>query len=269
MVNLRDFSHLELTLFMIFYFSGTGNSLMTARRIAGAIGGECIDITGIVNGSSPMPSPAPGEPVGLVCPVYFFVLPDIVNRFISTLTPPGRGHYTFGAVTYGTMSGMATAEMRRLFATRGIVLDAVFSVRMVDVWTPMFNLSDSAACLRRTDAAIPKIDNMINKIRARANKRNPSLPAALAPLGRKVYDGQRATRHFRLAADRCIGCGLCARGCPAKAISMEEDKPLWTKERCTLCLRCLHRCPAFAIQYGSNTASHGQFINPYINPREL
>ncbi|MCM1318045.1 MAG: EFR1 family ferrodoxin [Bacteroides sp.] len=254
---------------MIFYFSGTGNSLMTARRIAAAIGGECADIAGIVGGTTPMPSPAPGEPVGLVCPVYFFVLPDIVERFISMLSPLGSGSYTFAVVTYGTMTGMATAEMRRLFAGRGIALDAVFSVRMVDVWTPMFNLTDSAACLRRTDAAIPKIDHIINMIRAREKKGNPSLPALFVPLGRKVYDSQRATCHFRLVDDRCIGCGLCARGCPAGAIEMQADRPFWHKERCTLCLRCLHRCPGFAILYGSNTARHGQFINPYISPRDL
>lgn len=254
---------------MIFYFSGTGNSLMTARRIAGAIGGECIDITGIVNGSVPMPSPAPGEPVGLICPVYFFALPDIVERFISLLEPFGGGNYTFGVITYGTMTGMAIAEMRRLFSKRGIGLDAVFSVRMVDVWTPMFNLSDSEACLRRTDAAIFKIDRLAALIRARVKKTGPSLPASFAPLGRKVYDSQRATRHFHLVGDRCIGCGLCARGCPAGAIEMDADRPRWVKERCTLCLRCLHRCPGFAIQYGSKTASHGQFINPYVDSRDL
>jgi len=254
---------------MIFYFSGTGNSLMVAQRIAEALGDEHMAITDILHGIRRIPRMSPDEKIGLICPVYFFGLSDLVEKFISLLEPFAGDRYIFGVLTYGTMTGMAASVMRRLFALRGIRLNAVFSVRMVDVWTPMFNLSDSDACLRRTEAAMPKIDRIINLIRAKAHESNPSLPSFFAPLGRKVYDAQRATRKFSLITERCIGCGLCARGCPASAITMDDDRPRWSKEQCTLCLRCLHRCPSFAIQYGSRTASHGQFINPFINPRDL
>lgn len=243
---------------------------MVARRIAEALGEDAVSITDVLRGTRRIMPPDPGEKFGLVCPVYFFGLPAPVEDFISMLEPLEASHYIYGVITYGNMTGMASAVMRRLLALRGLHMDATFSVRMVDVWTPMFNLSDSAACLRRTEKAIPKVDNIIARIRSEARATNPSLPACFAPFGRKVYDDARTTRHFHLLGDRCIGCGLCSRGCPAEAITLDADqRPEWTTPQCTLCLRCLHRCPTFAIQYGTHTASHGQFINPFINPNSL
>jgi|GEM_PF-4447285 len=45
------------------------------------------------------------------------------------------------------------------------------------------------------------------------------------------------------------------------SFSMENKKPVRSKEKCTLCLGCLHRCPVFAIQYGKHTKAHGQYVN--------
>jgi len=45
------------------------------------------------------------------------------------------------------------------------------------------------------------------------------------------------------------------------SFSMENKKPVWSKEKCTLCLGCLHRCPVFAIQYGKRTKAHWQYVN--------
>ncbi|BET21098.1 hypothetical protein RGT18_06860 [Solobacterium moorei] len=59
---------------------------------------------------------------------------------------------------------------------------------------------------------------------------------------------------------------MCKK-CPATAIEMRENKPVWVKEECTMCLGCLHRCPKHAIFYGSGKATnvHGQYI--YHKPR--
>ena len=73
----------------------------------------------------------------------------------------------------------------------------------------------------------------------------------------------RKTKNFGVS-NECISCGKCEKLCPVNVIKLIDNKPTWVKKKCLVCLRCLHNCPNFAIQYGTNTIKHGQYINPYV-----
>ena len=51
---------------------------------------------------------------------------------------------------------------------------------------------------------------------------------------------------------KCIGCGICARGCPASAIEMDgkgRDVELRIHlDRCLFCGQCAESCPKGAMQ---------------------
>lgn len=47
------------------------------------------------------------------------------------------------------------------------------------------------------------------------------------------------------ADKHCTGCGLCAKNCPAQAISMENLKTANSK-KCISCMRCVTECPESA-----------------------
>lgn len=47
-------------------------------------------------------------------------------------------------------------------------------------------------------------------------------------------------------SDRCTGCGLCAKSCYVRAISMTDDRAV-IGERCMGCGRCAEKCPDSAI----------------------
>lgn len=52
--------------------------------------------------------------------------------------------------------------------------------------------------------------------------------------------------------DLCIGCGLCSRDCPAKAIEMVafdgKKRPQLSLSKCVFCYQCAETCPKKAVR---------------------
>ena len=50
--------------------------------------------------------------------------------------------------------------------------------------------------------------------------------------------------HAVVLKENCVGCGSCARHCPATAISMVDGRPAVDESRCLGCGACEYYCPA-------------------------
>lgn len=252
---------------MILFFSATGNSRHTAEEISRQTGDELINIEDCEKEERYDFTLSEGENIGLITPVYFWILPSVVEKFLKNMKIHSRNnrHYTFLVVTYGTTPGASISVADDYLKKAGCPLKAMYTVQMPDTWTPVFDLSDPEKIRKQNEKADLQILGVTKKILAKqeGDFSDRRLPRILAAPARASYESARMTSHLH-AEDSCIGCGLCARNCPVQAIEMQDQKPVWVKKKCSMCLRCLHCCPRFAIQYDNKTKKHGQYVHPQL-----
>ena len=248
---------------MIIYFSSTGNSKYVAKRIAEAVNDWTRSIPAIDFGDRI--EVRKRNVFGIVCPTYFYGIPINIEEFfnkVKLVVEPDT--YCFFVTTYGGDSGHPEVFVEDILKQHGITLSASFSVKMPENYTPIFDMNDTETIDRVLKEAEPQIDAVIEHVKNRdkGDFVTSSTPKMTYEEARKQYDIARKTSNFTVSDD-CIGCMLCAKRCPSRAIQMINNRPQWVKDQCTLCLGCLHRCPQFAIQYGDKTRAHGQYKNPH------
>lgn len=245
---------------MIFYFSATGNSRHVAEKIAESIGDRAIPVTDCLKNGKFNFIAQSDEKIGFVCPVYNLGLPITVIDFIKNLNLNMKSCYVFTVVTFGGFSGGASKMLKNLLAEKNMTVNACYSVRMPDTWTPVYDVSNKEKIQKINLKADKSIDKIIRKIKKDIGGNHDLRRLPFCENAYKGYENMRRTATLSVN-EKCMGCGLCEKLCPVDAIEVKNGKPVWVKEKCAMCLGCLHRCPEFAIQRGEKTAIHGQYVH--------
>ena len=231
---------------IIYYFSGTGNSLYTANKIAQAIGGaELVSVR-----CNPQDfSATDADVIGFVCPVYEWDIPGTFKKFIQQLDINPKA-YVFMVATYIAVLGKSFETVQKLLEEKGTKLNYGRAIRCVAsqcIAYPPF--PPEKIMLPYMEKQIKKTCKEIQQKKERAYPRMSPITRRRFP---KIMGPYLAIEHEYdkgfFTDDRCKGCGICQKVCPTRNITMENQKPNWN-HHCHGCNACVAYCPTKAIQF--------------------
>lgn len=256
---------------MIFYFTGTGNSLYAASSIAAAQGDQVFSIAKLMDEDKDVYHYELGENelLGFVFPVFAWAPPKMVLDFIKKLDITGNP-YVFSLCTCGDEEGNTTKVLRKIFNKKGISFGGAFTLRMPNNYILGFDVDSedlAAEKLKAAELMLSEINKTIGKRQKDVNLTIPGrLPALKTALVNPMFNRFALNAKRFSADDTCTGCGICEKICPVHSIKV-TDKPVWGRA-CTQCLGCINRCPVHAIQHGKGTAQKGRYQHPDLNRLE-
>lgn len=154
---------------MIIYFSATGNCKWVAEEIAKGTGETTYSIRESLKGKERTLTIGKGETLGFVTPTYFLQLPTVLTDWLDGTTFVLEGdNYVFTLATYGTTSGTVSNQLQTVLSKKGVRIDADYSLKVPDTWTPKFDLSDQEKNLKILESAKKDLETIIDKIKERA-----------------------------------------------------------------------------------------------------
>ena len=258
---------------VIFYFSGTGNSLNIAREI-----GKLLSDTKLIkiHETQDEINASGYDRVGIVYPVYYYQMPVLVEEFVKKLIIT-KEQYVFGIATYGGMRGRSLIDLRSTIEAKGCTLDAEFSVVMPGNYIVKYNAFPdgiSRFILKKSKITAAKIADSIRlKEKTRPTKIRGFEKGFLSSEKNRtmildIRQGFAQEDKSFICSETCTGCGACEKICPAKNIVMQENRPVW-QHRCEQCLACLQWCPNRSIDYLQTTQKRTRYHHPEVTLKDM
>ena len=245
----------------IFYFSGTGNSFALARDLGESMPGSVVSpIAGLVTNEHVKTD---AERIGFVFPLFFWGVPEIVQRFVRKIEI-NNASYVFFAVTSGGLSsphyvsGFFKKELKR----KGARLNSGFRVVMPSNYIRVYDLEPQ----KRIDKKIRNMKFMVNSISKTVKTLEDEGLKDRIPFVSYLFNRlwemrlKKSDKDF-YADEKCNKCGTCLKICPVSNITLMDGKPVWNG-KCQECLACLHYCPQTAIQSRNKTEHKGRYHHP-------
>lgn len=227
---------------MIFYFTGTGNSLYAAKELDS----EIYSIPQVLRQEK---RSFTAEKIGIVCPVYGHEIPGMVKEFIRTAdfsTP-----YFFLVLTYGANHGGAARIAEKYIQSVGKKADYIMTLEMVDNFLPGFDMNQQTAMEKQVEKQLAEIKAELAAGKQKIQKATAKDKAAHKMYTTWVKNAPETIWADYVVTDECIGCGICTRVCPAGCIRMENQKAVHTGTNCQACYACVQACPKMAVQFGN------------------
>ncbi len=252
----------------IYYYTGTGNSLWTARKISERMGqSELIPMKQMKKDFFQCDS----ERIGLVFPVHIWGLPPPIIKFVRQLKV-NSAQYLFAVAVNAGQVAATLIQLQKLLRTRNGRLSSGFSINLPSNYIPWGGAISEEKQQNKFAEAIEKCERIVTVVRNKEElppeKGFPLFNMILSMIYRSTLPKIAAMDTSFFADEKCTSCGKCAKICPAGNILITDGKPVW-RHRCEQCFACLQWCPEEAIQYGKNTKTKKRYHHPEISLNDI
>ena len=258
----------------IVYFSGTGNTRKVAdkyKEYFDAHGAECtlfeLPLKEEVDFSA-------FDLLGVGYPIHSFNAPQIILKWAKSLPKKKRKKQKTGAFILKTsgepvkMSRVSSLKLKKILKKRGYEVKNEYQYVMP--YNMIFRHTDHMAYVMwETAKKLAPIDcaDILNGVERREKK--IFMGGFLAWVLRCEHWGAHLIGVGYRAKKDCVGCGLCAKNCPAGNIKMKNGKPRFGGN-CYICARCSFFCPKDCISIGllNGWKVHGAYSFEDGDPNE-
>ncbi len=248
---------------IIFYFTGSGNSLVAAK----AIGAKLEDCTLANMRNTFRFGEEAYEKIGFVFPVYAAGMPRKVKDFIEKLNFEGqKDAYVFVVATAGSPDLNAVAQAADILGKQGVKVTYNASVRMFANYVGLYPMAKDVD--EKVKLGYKQLEKISTDIQ---NQQKAALPQYKGIIN-IVHNIALSTFHKKdkgfNVSDDCVGCRRCVEICPVSNIKLEGTKPEFLGS-CEQCMACVQWCPKQAINYKKKTQDRGRYTHPDVKWEEL
>ncbi|GEM_PF-1275595 len=256
--------------FVIFYFSGTGNTKLIGSEIKSILEerGHLVEFISIEDTKRVEKTSLEGKIIGFGYPVYKFTYPSIFDYILDYLNQGGHRYNYFQYSTYARFpsdsaydfskridSNLTHQLTSKSFKCPSCGISARKAKDDYEYKTVMFFENDIRA----------KISDFVDEIlteRTRQYKQKEIKHRYLSGLKLSIVGKIEKTKYPKLQIDtnKCVQCGLCVLKCPesnlkeaVNFIEVIDDK------NCLHCLRCMNHCPSNAIRFGKLSEGENRY----------
>ncbi len=256
---------------VIYYYSGSGNTLSVAKQVAEKLGNT--DIISIYELRNDAKVPEKYSRVGIACATWFVRPPRIVREICGKMVLK-RDQKVFIIATCGGYDGYVCIDLKAILQKKTDHPVQTFMLPMppdhIVGFSPFPEWADKIYLYhakRATSKIAYKIKNDIpTRNRTGINRKfltkMSSLYNSLLGVDRDSVEGGFYT------TDACTKCGICQKLCKNGNITLTEDGVVWGHD-CQQCMACIMWCPNKAIWHPNIPEKRRRYHNPDITLQDM
>lgn len=246
---------------IIYYFSGTGNTLLLAKKIKEAFEKQKYSVTLRNISTSESVELENDCHLGIVVPVAMESTFPIVWNFLKKL-PEGKKRNVFLADTMESFSGGIVGPMKKALTAKGYQCIGAREFKMATSMQMTEKKADTGK--KKNETALLQAEEYVQALidGSAKWKRIPVLSDLMRLISRGHFIWEKTSQFIRIDDTLCIRCRVCEKHCPVHAIEFTDNQCMKIHHnQCIDCMRCVNYCPRNAFTLGGKKLIQKKNVN--------